>query len=265
MPAPLDLIMALAEVRTVGGLVDEVLRLLEEATQADLVSFNRLDVNEKTATVALRPYREEHEQAVQGVAGLLDQHPLFEWYQSQPDWSPRRISDITPWSEFRTSRLLTEVLEPIGARHTLVVFVTPPASGLWIYFAATRADQDFTDGQLEFCTQLQPALVALYGQLTGAEGAGRNQGPVTLTPRELVVLRHLASGLAAATIARRMATSPATVRKHLQNLYAKLGTSDRLGAVLRSRDLGLLREDEVTLRFDWNLYMHTGDSDAQAD
>ena len=55
---------------------------------------------------------------------------------------------------------------------------------------------------------------------------------MTLTRREYAVLGYLADGLTAEAIARRMSTRPATVRKHLQNLYAKLGTSDRLGAVI---------------------------------
>ena len=43
------------------------------------------------------------------------------------------------------------------------------------------------------------------------------------------------------------------MRKHLQNLYAKLGTSDRLGAVIRGRDLGLLRADELSRTFTWEI------------
>ena len=50
-----------------------------------------------------------------------------------------------------------------------------------------------------------------------------------------------------------MSTRPATVRKHLQNLYAKLGTSDRLGAVIRGRDLGLLHVDDLSREFQWNV------------
>jgi hypothetical protein len=50
-----------------------------------------------------------------------------------------------------------------------------------------------------------------------------------------------------------MSARPATVRKHLQNLYAKLGTSDRLGAVIRGRDLGLLHADDLSREFRWNV------------
>lgn len=60
---------------------------------------------------------------------------------------------------------------------------------------------------------------------------------MTLTRPEHTALGYLADGLTAEAIARHMSIWPATVRKHPQNLYAKLGTSDRLGAVIRGRDL----------------------------
>jgi ATP/maltotriose-dependent transcriptional regulator MalT len=63
---------------------------------------------------------------------------------------------------------------------------------------------------------------------------------VRLTARELVVLTLLAEGLTATAIAHRLNISPRTVHKHQENLYRKLGTADRLAAVLRAQRLGLL-------------------------
>jgi DNA-binding CsgD family transcriptional regulator len=61
-----------------------------------------------------------------------------------------------------------------------------------------------------------------------------------LTPREFTVLILLAEALTAAAIGRRLGISARTVHRHLEHLYRKLNTSDRLGAVLRAQDLGLL-------------------------
>jgi DNA-binding CsgD family transcriptional regulator len=61
-----------------------------------------------------------------------------------------------------------------------------------------------------------------------------------LTQRELTVLAVLAEGLTADAIARRLEISPRTVHRHLQHLYRKLGTTDRLATVLRAKSLGLL-------------------------
>ncbi len=54
------------------------------------------------------------------------------------------------------------------------------------------------------------------------------------------MLTLLGSGLTAQAIARRLDTSPRTVHKHLEHLYRKLGVRDRLMAVQRARDAGLL-------------------------
>ncbi|CAL9516387.1 hypothetical protein SUDANB95_03711 [Actinosynnema sp. ALI-1.44] len=63
-----------------------------------------------------------------------------------------------------------------------------------------------------------------------------------LTEREHEVLTVLAQGLTAEAIARRMDISPRTVHRHLQNVYRKLGTTDRLSTVLRAQSMGLLVE-----------------------
>ena len=130
--------------------------------------------------------------------------------------------------------------------------LAPPVAGEWVYFMVNRADPDFTDDELQLCVRLQPALVALYVRLALA-GEAVGPGPVALTRRERIVLGYLADGLTAEAIARRLPARPATVRKHLQNLYAKLGASDRLAAVLRGRDLGLLQAEDLSREVDWSI------------
>jgi DNA-binding CsgD family transcriptional regulator len=252
----LDTIRVLARSPTVGAFIDGAMGFLEGSLAGSLVSFNRIDLINQSATVALRPYRPEHEAAVEGVNELLAEHPIFGWYTTQSDWSPVRISDVVPWEQWRSSRLFVEVLEPIGARHSVFLHLTPPTIAEFVFFAVNRADDDFTDAELGLARSVHPAFVALYTALSsGGGGVGANDiaTGVTLTRRERVVLGYLADGLTAEAIARQLAASPATVRKHLQNLYAKLGTSDRLGAVIRGRDLGLLHADELSRAFRWNI------------
>ncbi|QFZ21138.1 LuxR family transcriptional regulator [Saccharothrix syringae] len=67
-----------------------------------------------------------------------------------------------------------------------------------------------------------------------------------LTDREQTVLAVLAEGLTAEAIARRMDISPRTVHRHLQHVYRKLGTTDRLSTVLRAQSLGLLTDVRVS-------------------
>lgn len=73
-----------------------------------------------------------------------------------------------------------------------------------------------------------------------ANNAADAASALNLTPREVEVLRLLADGLLARTIATRLGLSPRTVHKHLSNVYTKLGVHDRLVAVSIAREHGLI-------------------------
>jgi PAS domain S-box-containing protein len=61
-----------------------------------------------------------------------------------------------------------------------------------------------------------------------------------LTPRELEVLALASRGLPAREIGEQLVISPATVKTHFENLYPKLGVSDRAAAVAAALRLGLI-------------------------
>ena len=52
-----------------------------------------------------------------------------------------------------------------------------------------------------------------------------------LTPRERDVMRWVEDGLSNAEIARKLWIQPTTVRKHLENIFAKLGVRSRTAAL----------------------------------
>jgi LuxR family transcriptional regulator, maltose regulon positive regulatory protein len=62
-----------------------------------------------------------------------------------------------------------------------------------------------------------------------------------LTPRELEVLRLLATPLSADEIAEQLFVAVSTVRSHTKSIYAKLHVHRRLDAVHRARELKLIR------------------------
>ena len=61
-----------------------------------------------------------------------------------------------------------------------------------------------------------------------------------LSESELRVLRYLPTNLTGPEIAAELYVSHNTVKTHVRNLYAKIGTHRRAEAVTRARDLGLL-------------------------
>jgi two-component system, NarL family, nitrate/nitrite response regulator NarL len=76
--------------------------------------------------------------------------------------------------------------------------------------------------------------------LRGAAPRIADQRMPVLTVREREVLALLHEGLDNKRIAQRLGIAPATVKDHLDNLYGKLGVSDRLGAVRAATALGLV-------------------------
>ena len=86
------------------------------------------------------------------------------------------------------------------------------------------------------------AVLAPEAQTALAQGVrlrGASQGPA-ISEREREVLALTADGLSAPQIGARLHLSPATVKSHLQNVYEKLGVSDRAAAVATAIRLGLL-------------------------
>ena len=64
--------------------------------------------------------------------------------------------------------------------------------------------------------------------------------PQGLTARELQILRHAADGQNGPEIAEQLVISPSTVKTHFENIYEKLGVSDRAAAVAFALRSGLI-------------------------
>jgi LuxR family maltose regulon positive regulatory protein len=61
-----------------------------------------------------------------------------------------------------------------------------------------------------------------------------------LTAREAEIMRLLAVGMRNQEIAEQLVISLPTVKRHIANVYGKLGVSHRTQAVARANELGLL-------------------------
>lgn len=84
----------------------------------------------------------------------------------------------------------------------------------------------------------QSALApAFAGRLMARMRAPR----VSLSAREIEVLRLVADGASNGEVARRLHISEATVKSHLVHVFSKLGVASRTAAVSEARALGVLR------------------------
>jgi DNA-binding NarL/FixJ family response regulator len=61
-----------------------------------------------------------------------------------------------------------------------------------------------------------------------------------LTAREVEILKLIAGSRSNREVAEKLVVSSGTVRVHVQHIIAKLGVSDRTGAVVRGIELGLI-------------------------
>lgn len=89
-----------------------------------------------------------------------------------------------------------------------------------------------------------PALVDAALKMPVAQGGPCSiDGNARLTPREVEVLNLVARGLSNREVAAALYISPATVKRHLSNILAKVDVSSRTAAIARASELGLIDRD----------------------
>lgn len=100
----------------------------------------------------------------------------------------------------------------------------------------------FSRAPIEPTRRLVRTLLGLGTELGHFLERHRGQiSPPALTPREAQVLQLAAHGSSGRRIAEQLVVSPATVKTHFENIYAKLGVSDRASAVATALRLGFIR------------------------
>lgn len=122
-----------------------------------------------------------------------------------------------------TELMLTAMAQ--GA-HGYLLKETPPAKML-----------DFVRAIIQGGVILSPAIAET---LLGLQR--RKPGANILTPRETEVLRNLTLGLTANEISKAMDCAPATIKKHLENIYRKINVNSKSGAILFGIESGILRK-----------------------
>ena len=109
--------------------------------------------------------------------------------------------------------------------------------------AAVRA---VARGEAALDPAVQRHVVAALGGGDAGSPAAAHQPelPDGLTPREAEVLALIAAGLTNAEIADRLVVSAATVKSHVNHIFAKAGVRDRAQAVVYAYSHGLAQASE---------------------
>ncbi|MHB8377828.1 MAG: LuxR C-terminal-related transcriptional regulator [Dehalococcoidia bacterium] len=103
-----------------------------------------------------------------------------------------------------------------------------------------RTISDVMDGHLAIGDRLAERLAVEYVEKLQGRRAGTGRQQAYVTERELQVLYLLSQGMTNGAIARELFLSENTVRAHVRNIVLKLDAENRVQAVARAVNLGLL-------------------------
>jgi DNA-binding CsgD family transcriptional regulator len=161
------------------------------------------------------------------------------------DASAVRMSDLISRRRYHEQPLYHEYFAPRGIDHFLELGLSTVAAryrSLVLYRGSDAPD--FSERERAILELLRPhlrareeraTLVALVaGRLRALEDGGETEG-LRVTAREREVVAMVAAGKTNAQIASELWISPATVKKHLENTYLKLGVGNRAAAASRLR------------------------------
>jgi DNA-binding CsgD family transcriptional regulator len=143
--------------------------------------------------------------------------------------------------------LYAAVCHPVGTEYILKLRL-PATDGIECGFVFESKDRDFTQRDVAVLQLVYPHLLqlrrnaavrrrearlraALERELEAAEECGRLE---QLTNREREVLSWVARGKTNVEVADLLGMAPATVRKHLEHIYDKLGVTTRTAAAIRA-------------------------------
>lgn len=188
----------------------DVVAFHERSTEPDrVIVYAGEPLGEMTPEIRAAHRRLRHEDPVRPVAGA------------------RTFSDVLSLREFRQSELYRSVQRPLGIEHMLWVYLDPQRTDARFEF--DRGRSDFTARDRRVLDVLVPHLCQLH-----RAARRRDRGSCVaseLTQREREVITLVAEGRTNGEIGALLGISTETVRKHLENVYDKLGVHTRTGAV----------------------------------
>ena len=235
----LEFLELACEVDGIDPFPDPVFTALRRLIPADVVSYG--DYNPDGAGWRQQPVRWQGVTPGDLTPDIREAHLRLTHQMPHPPWAPNagravRWSDLLSRRQLRRLDIYAEVGRPLGLEHTLELWLLIPggvAGGL----AFDRSERDFSDRDVRVLETLRPHLVQLWRNARLRRHAADSlftPAAGLLTPREREVLAWVARGKTNREIAAVLYLAPGTVRKHLDNVYAKLDVGSRAGAVARA-------------------------------
>ncbi|MGW1073914.1 LuxR C-terminal-related transcriptional regulator [Streptomyces sp. NPDC002537] len=239
----LDLVVAVLESSDPEALWPLVLKHLREAFFSDTVTYAWMRAGERTGHVeGWAP--EWIGEVIEDIVDrrIRQRYPLVS-YIAADQYEPVVVSELCP--DWRRTEWYDEIRGLCGSTQQLGLPV--PGEPGSLRAVVIGRDGDFGPHGLAFARRVQPLIIAadrhieelrrLRAAVPGPVPARDDHG---LTVRERTVLGLLAEGLTAEAIGRRLVISTHTVNRHLEKIYRKLGTNNRVSTVSLARRSGLV-------------------------
>jgi len=210
---------------------EETLAALVELVPSDLVDYCDLDRVRRCALdyVETGQVADDDWELFWGIA---DEHPLCHHQQAYADFSAMRLSDVISRPRLVNSRIYADWFRPSSIAAELEIGIAPSRIRTR-NFILDRTHGDYSDRDRAVLEVVRPHLRRIHEmtELRRAVGDSDQEDIDRLTDREAEILELVAAGLTNAGIAERLWISPGTVKKHLENVYTKLGVANRTAAV----------------------------------
>lgn len=208
--------------------LDEALWLLDRAVGADVLSSTEVSgpgARTRVTVVhapALTPQEDERWQR------LLPTHPYARAVLAAGP-ATSRLTDHLTIAGLEALEVYQELLEPRGSRYQITAALSASPAPLAL-LSLWRRDEDFTDDEVAAVETVRCALTAALAYRAAVDELARMAGAASrgdLTKRQREVCSLLARGLTNGQIARRTGVSERTVRKHVEDLFARTGCTSR--------------------------------------
>jgi DNA-binding CsgD family transcriptional regulator len=215
------------------------LAALQRLIPCDSVTFCELDrVGERELGMVSFPDAQEEGELALDYWEARAEHPICHYHEKTGDWRAYRLSDFVEMRRLRSSRIYAEWLRPQHVESLITVGLDSPLSHTRVFLLARSGGRDFDAADCLVLNVLRPYLAMRY-QAARRRAEGSVTAGAALTQRERQILALVAEGKTNARIADELYIARGTVRRHLENAYAKLGVHTRTAAV-RAASLGSL-------------------------
>jgi DNA-binding CsgD family transcriptional regulator len=208
---------------------DLLARLQELVPTAEFVTYCALNWDSRRVPYMANQFEVADWVEVEAYWELHDQHAVCEYFARTGDLRPRKITDLLRPREWRARELYNVCYRP---NQYEVDFRLTGSTGYTKTFLLHSSRRNFTERDRLVLELLQPYLQQIDASAS-ADRRGVTDSPLTRREREIIA--WVERGKTNAEIAQILWISPATVRKHLENAYEKLGVRTRTAAVARLR------------------------------